>query len=69
MSQLFSIMHPSQKCKLSFPTGRGRKNGGLSLDISSLLLPVLGILLLLARRPENIELEPVDLALLVRDTA
>ena len=28
-----------------------------------------GILLLLARRPENIELEPVDLALLVRDTA
>ena len=27
-----------------------------------------GILLLLARRPENIELEPVDLALLVRDT-
>ena len=28
-----------------------------------------GILLLLARRPENIALEPVDLALLVRDTA
>ena len=28
-----------------------------------------GVLLLLARRPENIELEPVDLALLVRETA